>query len=153
MLRTWLQTRHNKRLHTNDVLICLAAMLHVALSITITCMAPVVYDTLDAILHMSTLATWPKALFAVYLKYQFAALYLIWTALWTIKLAMLSFFWRLFTSVKTKARLFWWCMCGVTVMTWILCIVLQAFACSPPSQSFNICQRPSFRQFRAISLT
>ena len=138
ILRTWLQFTHNKRLYTNDILICGAAILHIVLSITIHCMSPIVYEAFKGLTSVVVLSTLPQAQMTTFLKYQFAVLYLIWTALWTVKLAMLSFYWRLFISVKTNAKVFWWIMCGVTIVTWVVCLLSQAFACSPPSESFNL---------------
>ncbi len=137
-LRTWLQYSHNKRLYTNDFLICFAIVLHVILSITVHFMVPVIYETFSGLRNNATVTSLPGAQFTKFLKYQFTVLYLIWTALWTVKLAMLSFFWRLFTSVQTNVRVFWWIMCGITIATWIVSLFLQAFACSPPSKSFNM---------------
>ena len=108
------------------------------LSITITCTAPLIYKTFNEFSGSVLSGRTSPALFNQYLKYQFAVLYLIWTALWTVKLAILSFFWRLFVSVKTNARIFWWFMCGITITTWIVSLILQAVACSPPSSSFDI---------------
>lgn len=33
------------------------------------------------------------------------------------ELALLTFFWRLFDSVRTQVRPFWWVMCSVTIAT------------------------------------
>ena len=149
ILRTWLQHSHNKRLYTNDYLICLALMLHVVLTITVQCMAPVVDETFQNLTGSGngtvTVSSLPLASSAKFLKYQFATLYLVWTALWTVKLASLSFFWRLFTSVQTNARLFWRIMCGITVITWIVCLLLQGFACLPLLETFRLSKHYSFR--------
>lgn len=108
------------------------------LSITVQCMVPVITKTFGGLRDTTVLSSLPRAQSTKFLKYQFAILYLIVTALWTVKLAMLSFFWRLFTSVETNARIFWWIMCGITILTWIVSLLLQAFAVSPPSKSFDM---------------
>jgi len=101
-------------------------------------MVPVITETFSGSRDTADFSSLPGAQATKFLKYQFAVLYLIWTALWTVKLAMLSFFWRLFTSVKTNAGVFWWIMCGITIVTWIASLLLQAFASSPPSKSFDM---------------
>ena len=44
--------------------------------------------------------------FEYYLRLQFAVTYVFWSALWSVKLALLTFFWRLFDSVRTHVRPF-----------------------------------------------
>ena len=137
-LRSWLQFRHNKRWFANDYLLGVALILHLALSTTITVMTPNLYNGLYGILRADELdLTTIDFLQPIYLKYQFAALIQLWTTLWTVKIAMLSFYWRLFTSVRTKARIFWWIIFGITIATWVVSVVLQTVACDPPSQPFN----------------
>ena len=137
-LRSWLQFRHNNRWFANDYLLGAALVLHLALSITITILTPTLYKGLNGISTTGALdLTALNFLQPIYLKYQFAALIQTWTALWMIKMAILSFYWRLFKSVRTKARIFWWIIFGITIATWIVSIVLQVIACDPPSQTFN----------------
>jgi hypothetical protein len=50
----------------------------------------------------------------------------------------LFFFWKLFESVNSSMRLFWWVMCGVTASTWIISVVLQEFACDPIRDFFTL---------------
>lgn len=60
-----------------------------------------------------------------------------WLGLWLVKLAVLAFYWRLFDSVRTHARLFWWFMIGVTISTFAVSVFLQAFACKPLGSFFH----------------
>ena len=137
-LRSWLQFRHNNRWFANDYLLAAALVLHLALSVTITCLTPILYKGLNGILIAGSLnLAAVDFLQPIYLKYQFAALLQTWTALWMVKMAILSFYWRLFKSVRTKARIFWWIIFGITIATWIISIVLQVVACDPPSQTFS----------------
>lgn len=76
--------------------------------------------------------------FEYYLRLQFAVTYVFWSALWSVKLALLTFFWRLFESVRTHVRPFWWVMCGITVATWTISLFLQGFACKPASSFFKL---------------
>ena len=80
-LRSWLQFRHNKCWYANDYLLGVAFLLHVALSITITCAAPSLYNGLNAVATAAALDQAAVGLLqASFLKYQFSALILLWTA-------------------------------------------------------------------------
>ena len=137
-LRSWLQFRHNGRWYANDYLLGVALILHVALSVIISCAAPSLYHGLGAVAASATLNEAAVGLLQPsFLKYQFSALLLLWTALWTVKIAMLSFYWRLFNVVKTKARILWWIISGITIGSYLVSIVLQIVACDPPSQLFS----------------
>lgn len=78
---------------------------------------------------------------SLFLKLQYAADLLLWTTLWSVKFSLLFFFWRLFDSVNSSMRLFWWIMCGVTASTWITSVVLQEFACDPIGDFFTLGRR------------
>jgi hypothetical protein len=56
---------------------------------------------------------------------------------WSVKLSLLLFFWRLFDSLRTKMRIFWWVMCFVTASTFIVTVFLQLFACGSPGTFFK----------------
>ena len=75
--------------------------------------------------------------YGYYLRLQFALTTLSWTTLRLVKLSLLIFFWRLFDSVRTHARLFWWIMCGITVATYIVSMFLQGFNCLPLGSFFT----------------
>ena len=136
ILRTWLQYSHNRRLFANDILIFLALTFHVVLSILYQFMCPPMYE----IVAVGVKSQIPNALFASYfvryLKFQFAVTYMYWTSLWLVKLALLSFFWRLYESVRTNVRVFVGIMCSITIATWIISLFLQGFACSPSTKFF-----------------
>lgn len=136
ILRTWLQYSHNRCLFANDILIFLALMFHVVLSILYQFMSPPMYEVV-AVGVKSQIA---NALFAShfvrYLRLQFAVTYMYWTSLWLVKLALLSFFWRLYESVRTNVRVFVGIMCSITIATWTISLFLQGFACSPSSNFF-----------------
>lgn len=71
------------------------------------------------------------------LRLQFASINMFWFGLWLVKLAVLAFFWRLFDSVRTNARIFWWIMIGVTIATWIISVLHNAFSCQPLGSFFE----------------
>lgn len=49
------------------------------------------------------------------------------TALWTVKLSFLIFFRRL--SQKVQGQNMWWCVTGLTVVTWVTCVGITPFKC------------------------
>ena len=137
VVRTRLQYLHNRRLYINDYLICLAFAVHVVLSTLYQIMSPPMYD-LEIVTYRLHQITGSEILrFEFYLRLQFAATYLYWSSLWLVKLALLTFFWRLFESVQTHTRYYWWLMCGITILTWTISLFLQGFACKPPSSFFR----------------
>lgn len=73
-----------------------------------------------------------------FLPHQFALLLLLWTTLWAVKFSLLVFFWRLFDSVHTKARTFWYIMFVLTASTYIVTIFIQLFACGSPQNFFKL---------------
>ena len=73
-----------------------------------------------------------------FLRLEFVILIFWWTQLWLVKLALLTFFWRLFDSVRTHARMFWWIMLFVTISTWTVAIFLHIFSCLPVGSFFRL---------------
>ena len=135
-IRTRLQYRHNQRLYVNDYLICLALIFHVILSILFQLMSPPMYSFVAVLSSSAQPSHSHITHIEYYLRLQFAVTYIYWSTLWLVKLALLTFFWRLFESLWTHARLFWKFMCTITVATWIISIFLLGFACKPPSNLF-----------------
>lgn len=130
-LRTWLQYSHNRRFYINDYLILCALLVHVVLSILYQLIAPPMYELEPIINGFKTVDSSRLHYYNYYLRLPFAVTTLSWTTLWLVKLSLLTFFWRLFDSVRTHARLFWWVMCGITIATYIVSMFLQGFACLP----------------------
>jgi hypothetical protein len=56
---------------------------------------------------------------------------------WSVKFSLLLFFWRLFDSLRTRMRIFWYVMCFVTASTYLITIFLQLFACGSPGTFFK----------------
>ncbi|KAK2814098.1 hypothetical protein FQN50_000502 [Emmonsiellopsis sp. PD_5] len=71
-----------------------------------------------------------------FLRFQFAIQFLLYTGLWSVKFSLLFFFWRLFDSVQSPMRIFWWIMVGITTSTYITSVGLQLVACDPISNFF-----------------
>lgn len=137
-LRTWYQYRTNRKLFANDYLILSAFIFHVATAAVNQIMIAPMYE----VVLVSSLLRQPGADFVetanFFLRLQFAVDLLLWTTTWLVKFSLLSFFWRLFDSVESPMRIFWWIMCFLTAATYICAVVLQMFACDPLSKFFTI---------------
>ena len=96
------------------------------------------YSLVAAMLGLEQITASNILRFEYYLRLQFAVTYVFWSALWSVKLALLTFFWRLFDSVRTQVRPFWWVMCSVTIATWTISLFLQGFACKPAGSFFKL---------------
>ena len=137
VLRTLLQYKHNERLYLNDYLITLALLFQLALSILYTVFAPLMYEVVAIAAFGARQTTSFGHHHVQYVKFSFAADALFLAAAWTVKLAMLAFFWRLLKSVRTKARVLWWVMSSFTIATWIVSACMQNLACVPLNETFT----------------
>ncbi|KAJ5883983.1 uncharacterized protein N7473_010869 [Penicillium subrubescens] len=137
-IRTHTQYQTNKRLFVNDYWIFFALICHLATAIVYQiAMAPMYELTyIGCGMKLPTEGFMDRA--SLFLKLQYAADILLWTTLWSVKFSLLFFFWKLFESVNSSMRLFWWVMCGVTASTWIISVVLQEFACDPIRDFFTL---------------
>ncbi|ETN43287.1 uncharacterized protein HMPREF1541_02446 [Cyphellophora europaea CBS 101466] len=140
-LRTWVQYRNSKRLFSNDWLIFAAIVCHAGAVAVCQLAIPYMYDIerLKLVLEAGgTPSTQMVASAQTFLQFQFALLLLLWTTLWLVKFSLLIFFWRLFESVHTKVRIFWYIMLAVTASTYIVTIFVQLFACGSPQNFFKL---------------
>jgi hypothetical protein len=62
---------------------------------------------------------------------------LIGIVVWSVKFSLLLFFWRLFDSLRTRMRIFWYIMCFMTGSTFLVTVFLQLFACGSPGTFFK----------------
>ena len=56
---------------------------------------------------------------------------------WSVKLSLLLFFWRLFDSLQTRMRIFWCVMLVITASTYVIILFMQLFARGSPADSFK----------------
>ncbi|KAJ5384947.1 hypothetical protein N7517_002858 [Penicillium concentricum] len=138
VIRTYVQYQNSKQLFLNDYWIFLAMVCHLASAIVYQFAMSPMYEVayIGARLKTPTAGFMDRA--SLYLKLQYAADLLIWTTLWSVKFSLLFFFWRLFDSVNSSIKMFWWIMCGITASTWIISVVMQEFACDPISNFFTL---------------
>lgn len=143
-LRTFYQYRSNRTFYSNDYLILLAMLFHLLSAAVYQVALPPMYELalVGAGILPVTENFAPNANF--FLRLQFAVDYLLWTTTWLVKFSLLLFFWRLFDSVQSPMRIFWWIMCGITAATYITTLVIQLFACDPISNFFIIGESACF---------
>lgn len=135
-IRTHAQYRNSRRLFINDYCIFFALVCHVATAIVYQIAIPPMYDVISVSAGLKPMGSTFMQRGAFFLKLQYAADILLWTTLWSVKFSLLFFFWRLFDSVHSPMKLFWWIMCGITASTWITSVILQEFACDPIGDFF-----------------
>lgn len=137
-IRTHVQYRYSGRFFVNDYWIFFALVCHLATAIVYQIAIPPMYEvqTFDPESQTMDAAFMDRA--SLFLRLQFAVDFLLWTTLWTVKFSLLSFFWRLFDSVRSPMKVFWWTMCAVTASTWVTLVVLQNLACDPIRNFFTL---------------
>jgi hypothetical protein len=140
-LRTWVQVRNTRRFYSNDFLLIFATTCHLLAAIIYQLAASTMYKlesdrealaagdgNTDLILDRQNL----------YLRYHFCLLILLWVTLWAVKFSLLLFFWRMFDSLQTRAKAFWWMVCGLTAATFVVALFVQLFACDTPANLFTV---------------
>lgn len=138
ILRTKIQYSSAKRFYLNDYFIFAALVLHLVSAILYQYAIPPMYQLVEVGMGLRQItADFPSSA-AFFLKLQFAVDFTMWTTLWLVKFSLLYFFWRLFDSVQTPMRIFWWIMTFVTASTLIVAVVLQCHACDPLSNFFKL---------------
>lgn len=130
-IRTHVQYRKTRKLFINDHCIFFAMLCHLATAVVYQPAIPLMYEV--QYFDYRTQAPTPRFMAdaSLFLRLQFALDILLWTTLWAVKFSLLFFFWRLFDSVDTPMRTFWWAMCAITASSWITLVVLQNLACDP----------------------
>jgi hypothetical protein len=141
-MRTYLQYQSSKRFFVNDYWIFFAMLCHVVTASLYQVAIPPMYELAYVGAELKPITAGFMGRASLFLKLQFALDIMLWTTLWSVKFSLLFFFWRLFDSVQTPMRIFWWIMCAVTASTWITSIVLQQFACDPIKDFFTIGKTP-----------
>ena len=140
-LRTFYQHRRNRRFYANDYFILFALLCHILTAIVYQIAMPPMYE----LANVGAQIIQPPPTFVddanLFLRLQFALDMMLWTTSWAVKFSLLFFFWRLFDSVDSPMRVFWYIMCAIAGSSYIACIVLQQFACDP-IQNFFIIGRP-----------
>lgn len=148
-----LQYAHNRRLFINDYLIAGGMVVHIVFSSLNTAIGPSMYQMESVLAGLRQAKASELPTFNYNLRLQFTLTTIFWTGLWLVKLAVLVFFWRLFDSVKTRARLFWWVMTAITISTWLISVLINFFACQPLGSCYRFGEQPASGDFRGLALT
>ena len=142
-IRTHAQYQHSKRLFINDYWIFFALICHLATAAVYQVAIPPMYEVMNVSAGLEPLREGFMERGTLFLELQYAADILLWTTLWSVKFSLLFFFWRLFDSVHSPMKLFWWMMCAITAATWTISVVLQEFACDPIKSFFILGRDPN----------
>lgn len=116
-------------------------LVHVVQSVLYTVYIPSMYEMEPVLAGLETPKPSQIPTFDYNLRLIFTITIIWWFGLWLVKLAVLAFYWRLFDSVRTHARLFWWFMSGVTISTFVVAVFLQSFACKPLGSFYQFGKR------------
>ena len=137
-IRTHVQYRNTRKFFINDHFIFIALVLHIASAIIYQVALPLMYELSSVSLKLSApTAGFPERM-SIFLKLQFTVDFTLWTTLWAVKFSLLFFFWRLFDSVKSHMRIFWWIMVAITAINWVIIVILAFLACDPIMNFFTL---------------
>lgn len=70
-------------------------------------------------------------------KLQFTFMMFFWTALWSIKAALLMFYSRLFTGVQGYMK-WWWIVVVCCILTWLMSVISNFMDCIPLRRRFSL---------------
>ncbi|PLN78485.1 hypothetical protein BDW42DRAFT_195802 [Aspergillus taichungensis] len=89
----------------------------------------------------------------LYKKYEFAIIGIFWSVLWSIKGSFLALFWMI-TQGLPRYIWAWWVVAGFVVSSYIVCWLLSALNCHPPSEYFKLggCGQPIDKHTSFISI-
>ncbi|KAL5339025.1 hypothetical protein BJX70DRAFT_398020 [Aspergillus crustosus] len=139
-IRTRVQYTHAQKFYMNDYWIFFAITTHIATAIVYQLAIPPMYEVQShdyskggGLLDAAFMARASR-----FLRLQFAVDFLLWSTLWAVKFSLLFFFWRLFDSLRSPVRVFWWAMIFVTGASWVTLVVLQNLACDPIRNFFTL---------------
>jgi hypothetical protein len=136
--RTVVQYQNNGKFFKNDYLIILALVFHIVTSSIQQVANPIMFNIQNLNAGLMTMPPDFLTREDIYLRLQFVLNITSWTTLWLVKFSLLFFFWRLFDSVQTLTRYFWWFMCCIAGATYITSIALQLATCNHVSDYFTI---------------
>ena len=138
VFRAVVQYQNSKQFFVNDYWIFFAMLCHIVTAILYQVAIPPMYEVAYVGAQLKPITAGFMTRANLFLKLQFALNMILWTTQWSVKFSLLFFFWRLFDSVQTPMKIFWWIMCTVTASTWVVSVVLQQFACDPIKDFFTL---------------
>lgn len=126
--RIFVRIKSFRMIYADDVLVLTAWHMFFASSVIWQTQQMALYE--EAYLGSWTFVPTPEQLEAekTLLRCEVVATILYFTALWTVKLSFLIFFRRLSQKVQGQ-NIWWWCVTGLTVVTWVTCIGITPFKC------------------------
>ena len=126
--RVFVRIKSFRRIYADDVIVIIAWLMFLASAVIWQSQQKAMYE--QFILSAGTVIPTPEQLAAErkFLRSQVATVGIYYTSLWMVKLSFLVFFRRLGQNVRGQ-RIWWWCVTGFTVATWVTCIGSMGFKC------------------------
>ncbi|KAF2229372.1 hypothetical protein EV356DRAFT_580858 [Viridothelium virens] len=134
-----------RRLFADDFLVFAAWLMLLASTIIWQTQYPAMYTQYE--LSKATIEPTPQVLAAekTLLRAEVAVFWLFYSCLWSVKLSFLLFFRRLGENVR-RIGVWWWCVLGFTVVTWITCVGDIPYWCLLGSVEYTFTQCPTLHQ-------
>ena len=89
--------------------------------------------------HIKALPPKLQAYLTFFLKWQFVAIVLFWTIIWSVKCSFLAFYHQLFSrQFQGWQKYAWWVAVVLTVVTYWANFILQFFVCVPLKSYFKL---------------
>lgn len=152
--RLYIRIYDTRRLQTDDIWIVIAwlAML------TMSTVQMLQQDSLWYILAVVVRRFEPDKEYAIWqheqlTRWQFPEVNLFWITLWAVKASLLSIFFRVVHPFTTRRRL-WYAVSTFVGLSFVACIVMNTFTCTPPSDYFRAgqCSSPAEIQRQRLSV-
>ena len=128
--RIFVRIKSFKTLYVDDVLVIVAWALILASSIVWQTQKNVLYAQYE--LAAGTKAFTPLAISQeqTLLRCEFVIFLMTYCSLWCVKLSILLFFRRLHRGqIMKRQKIWWWCVLGFTIATWVLSVGLIQYQC------------------------
>lgn len=130
--RMYIRIKRMGRLLPDDYFVLLALAFLICNAILMTIQGPSLYYT-------ALTPTGPDILYhgTKYVRYEFAIIGIFWSILWSIKGSFLALYWMI-TGGLPRYRWVWIGVTTFTIATYIVCWLLSALNCHPPSSYFQL---------------
>ncbi|KAI5839616.1 hypothetical protein DFP73DRAFT_598599 [Morchella snyderi] len=137
VFRLWIRWQKHGSLYIDDLFVFFAGFFCFVIAVMHTLITPYIFDIMEAQAGLVTPdAEWMKRIY-MYLKMQWATIFIFWQLLWSVKFSLLLFFRRLMDGIDGMMK-WWWAVVCLNTMLWISVMLSQFVNCRPFSSSFKL---------------
>lgn len=139
IFRIFVRLRYFKQLYTDDFFVLAAWLMLLSSSAMWQMQQDHLYNSFK--LSAEQIQPTPEVLAGEQslLHANLAALILFLCCLWSVKISVLAFFYRFGHRVR-RLRIWWWCVLGLTMLTWAICVGVLQYWCLLGSADYIICE-------------